>query len=441
VYIPAIVVAVGCDVYSQSLLVDCESSTFDAGSKESGEHLDSGLSDAPLSSDSTVSFNTAIHSDTSPDAVGSDFESGNSNGLDAVTSEDSEIEEDARSDLNCLENPDSDFCSNSCEEIETCNGIDDDCDGLTDEAPAATSCNVPKAEVECDQGECAIVDCLDGFSNCDEDIDNGCETELGTDFDCSACNDSCDVPHAKAFSCVDRSCRIDSCEAGYAHCDESINNGCETQVNTLEHCGDCDQPCELDHADESCEDFQCVINHCDTGWLNCDALDADGCEHDDNDGPCVYLKVLFMPSEGDTKWLRLKFIIVNQRDIDIPIAELSLRYWYTIDTGSEEQFVECWHPDDPADCTAGLCCDEHVATRVVPTSGTGADYYLELSFAAGADVAAGGQTDHLSIGVHKNSWNDYDYSNDYSYENVADFTENERITLYHNGSLVWGVEP
>ena len=78
---------------------------------------------------------------------------------------------------------------------ESCNGEDDDCDGMTDEAPAGyVSCGVDSTNATpvCADGLCGYGTCLSGFDDCDGTVVNGCESDLGSDpRNCGACAASC----------------------------------------------------------------------------------------------------------------------------------------------------------------------------------------------------------------------------------------------------------
>jgi hypothetical protein len=76
-------------------------------------------------------------------------------------------------------------------------------------------------------------------------------------------------------------------------------------------------------------------------------------------------------------------------------------------------------------------------------SGTNADEYLELHFAAGAgSIAPGGSSGPIQARVYANGFPTFTQTNDYSF-NPADtsFAFSNNVTLYQNGVLVWGVEP
>jgi hypothetical protein len=88
---------------------------------------------------------------------------------------------------------------------EVCDGLDNDCDTVVDGPAATAACaDVPRAETSaCTAGECVIVECEDGFRDCNGEYDDGCEADLtGSTTHCGACGMMCDPGEA----CVDRTC-------------------------------------------------------------------------------------------------------------------------------------------------------------------------------------------------------------------------------------------
>jgi hypothetical protein len=67
---------------------------------------------------------------------------------------------------------------------------------------------------------------------------------------------------------------------------------------------------------------------------------------------------------------------------------------------------------------------------------------MEVGFTSNAGyLPAGGQVE-MFLRVNKTGWTNYAEANDYSYDNTkTSFTRWDHITLYRNGSLIWGVEP
>ncbi|MCG8554729.1 MAG: hypothetical protein MJD61_05485 [Proteobacteria bacterium] len=73
-----------------------------------------------------------------------------------------------------------------------------------------------------------------------------------------------------------------SCSQTYVDCDG--DGVCETNLHaSLEHCGACDNRCELAHAEPACYWGLCHLKLCHAGWYDCDRTTQNGCESPD---PC-----------------------------------------------------------------------------------------------------------------------------------------------------------
>jgi len=166
--------------------------------------------------------------------------------------------------------------SNGCETntntaVSDCGACDNDCDALPH--VNRTSCN---------SGACQIDECDDPWGNCT--TAPGCETNTDSnESHCGDCNYVCEdeLPLVSEGSCSAGSCQVVSCYDPWAHCDSSHTNGCEVNTNTREdHCGECDNDCDdLPRvADGNCSTGTCTVNTCDSGWAHCDSSHVNGCE-------------------------------------------------------------------------------------------------------------------------------------------------------------------
>lgn len=108
-----------------------------------------------------------------------------------------------------------------------------------------TACQFP--DCACRAGVLTLV-CPPGRANCDANERNGCEVDLMTSMQhCGSCSRLCHTNGHDAVSavCTDGHCRI-SCRVhafGQGDCDDNPDNGCETQLWTNENCSRCGERC------------------------------------------------------------------------------------------------------------------------------------------------------------------------------------------------------
>src|SRR5262247_604822 len=140
------------------------------------------------------------------------------------------------------------------------------------------------------------------------------------------------------------------------------------------------------------------------------------------------------PNSPNDNQIKPHFNIVNGGTTTVPLSELTVRYWYTND-GSQPQVYDCDY--------ASRGCSNISASFVSIPAVTRANTYLQLSFSAGAEsLTPGQQSGEIQTRLHSQNWSNYTEGNDYSYDATkTSFADWTRVTLYRNGTLVWGTEP
>ena len=147
---------------------------------------------------------------------------------------------------------------------ETCNGIDDDCDGVIDNSfnfskdPAncgacGVVCVFEHAFSQCISGQCAPSECLPGYFNVDGKPDNGCE-------------------------CLRTNGGVELCDGADNDCDGMIDEDFNLKGD-LQHCGKCGKICDFTNAAASCDAGTCTMGACTAGRLDLNKKPEDGCEY------------------------------------------------------------------------------------------------------------------------------------------------------------------
>ncbi|MGA0558022.1 cellulose binding domain-containing protein [Larkinella sp. VNQ87] len=127
--------------------------------------------------------------------------------------------------------------------------------------------------------------------------------------------------------------------------------------------------------------------------------------------------------------------LVNEGTTAVPYSELTIRYWFTAENfAGINTFIDY----------AQLGNNKVKATyvRQDTPARNGANGYVEYSFDPSAgSLAVGGNSGPIQTRLANKDWADLNETDDYSYRASGDFALNDRITVYQNGTLIWGTEP
>ncbi|HVK68930.1 MAG TPA: cellulose binding domain-containing protein [Polyangium sp.] len=127
------------------------------------------------------------------------------------------------------------------------------------------------------------------------------------------------------------------------------------------------------------------------------------------------------------------FKIVNDTPNDVPLSDLTIRYWFTRDGGAN--FIY--------NCDFAPFGCAHTSGTFSAADGVNADMYLAISFASDAGVLVTGDTlGPIEARLHTQNFTPVNQTSDYSFDPTkVDFAEWSKVTLYSKGVLVWGNEP
>ncbi len=178
-------------------------------------------------------------------------------------------------------------CDLSCTTPEFCfeGGCTDQCPGgltncsgscvdTTADPAHCGGCDQPCAfahgQAACTDSACVLQACDAGWGDCNTDDTDGCEADTTSDpLNCGGCDQPCDP----GLVCNAGGC-TDQCPGGLTNC----SGACVDTDTDMAHCGACDTPCVLENGTGQCAAGACSLVACDSGFGDCNADLADGCE-------------------------------------------------------------------------------------------------------------------------------------------------------------------
>jgi hypothetical protein len=141
--------------------------------------------------------------------------------------------------------------------------------------------------------------------------------------------------------------------------------------------------------------------------------------------PSAGLRLQFLTHDSAETVGQLSIQLRIMADEEVPLSEVTVRYWYT--------------PDGATNQVLDVDSSSMGEANVTSTFG---DDYVEIGFTGEGTIPAGGQQE-LQVRIHSAAYDSrYTLTNDWSYSPDADaYIDWDRITIYRNGQLVFGVEP
>src|SRR5262249_41218604 len=121
-------------------------------------------------------------------------------------------------------------------------------------------CTIAHGVVGCSDG-CYLRACVFGYDDCNNDNSDGCETSVLTDpKNCGGCGTVCkNVSHA-TVGCANAACIVTKCDLGYSDCNNNGNDGCEVATGTdKNNCGACGVACPMGLI---CQNSSCTCPQC-----------------------------------------------------------------------------------------------------------------------------------------------------------------------------------
>lgn len=135
-----------------------------------------------------------------------------------------------------------------------------------------------------------------------------------------------------------------------------------------------------------------------------------------------------------TKTILPKFKLINTGTTAIALPTVKIRYYYSVD-GDKKQTFQC------AGSTLG-CAKVTGKLLKMAKAAAGADYTLEVGFAANAGRLTPGKSIEVKAKVFKSDGSQYTQTGDYSFNSSASqYKDWRKVTGHIAGRLAWGAVP
>ncbi len=148
------------------------------------------------------------------------------------------------------------------------------------------------------------------------------------------------------------------------------------------------------------------------------------------------LRVLYRATNPTEKTDAIGFAVKvrNSGTAAVDLARIEMRYWFTAGPSpAQTQNVLA---------TGVGSGGGQVHPEIVPSSSNGLNYYLRLAFVELAGtIPPFSDSQEILVDLRKKDRSSYLQTNDFSFAPNTDYQESDRIALYLDGQLIWGIEP
>lgn len=139
-------------------------------------------------------------------------------------------------------------------------------------------------------------------------------------------------------------------------------------------------------------------------------------------------------TSASTNGISIKYKIKNNGTTSLSLAQVKLRYYYTIDSTISQSFWCDWASVNSAAVTGTFAA--------ISPAKANANYYLETGFTTAAGSLAPGESAEIQLRFAKDDWSSYDQTNDYSFRSSGtSYTPWSYVTAFVDNLLSWGIEP
>jgi hypothetical protein len=134
-----------------------------------------------------------------------------------------------------------------------------------------------------------------------------------------------------------------------------------------------------------------------------------------------------------------QFNLINKGSSGLALSRVEIRYYYSFEGTNQTEQTTC---DYAGILPSGTNVTSNTHPAIISGNfGNSQDRYLSITFDSGAGTVNANGSVEVQSRFNKSDWSAYNQVNDYSYGDYTSFTNWNYVTVYVNGTLVWGTTP
>lgn len=155
--------------------------------------------------------------------------------------------------------------------------------------------------------------------------------------------------------------------------------------------------------------------------------------------PVIALRLQYWTSDrGDSvQSPHFQVRVYNNGNVDVDLSHIEIRYWFAEEGSQSQSVIVDWAGHG----LSGSGITDQTTGTIAAANLGGQTNTLNFDFISGAGIVQPGDYVEVHARYNKSDWSNYSQGNDYSFSAIDSFQDWNKITVYLDGALKWGVEP
>lgn len=132
--------------------------------------------------------------------------------------------------------------------------------------------------------------------------------------------------------------------------------------------------------------------------------------------------------------------VINQSETSLDLGRVEIRYWFDCDCDPATTTLQGW-VDWAGILPGGQAITSDVEVSFEPADSGGQTHAMVVGFTGSAPALGSDEEVNVDTRFNKADWSGMVQENDWSYAPFQSYTTWDQVTVYVDGTLIWGMEP